>query len=342
MRILEPARVIEAIERSVRTGRSRELSAADRVEVEASQGVQVGMALSDRIVTSVTARLAIERHARMAPRVRFGGSGRGIATMVRGLDFIASGWVMLKLLRQLGCTLPVEVWVMQDRPWLDVIKDVFEPLGAVVRYLEFPVDPNAERSSLFAAKPEVLVRSQFREVLWLDADSFPARDPSFLFEDEAYCRTGAMFWPEPEGYVSTRLEAWKMFGLEQDLATSEVQGGELLVDKGRVSGALHLTRWCNREYRTTYRVMSGDKDIFRLAFRKVGTPYAMPPGRAILRDGCLFQIGFDGLPLFQHRVASKLHVGEAMLEVRGFQHAAECQSYLTQFTETIAPRLTHP
>lgn len=338
MRMLEPTRVTAAIDRAIREGRSREMTPAEWGEIERDLAIQVGVALDDRSVTRMTARLAIERQAKVARRVRYKGEGRGIATMVRGLDFVASAWVMIRLLRRLGCALPVELWVMEDRAGLPWMEEAFGPLGAEVCHLDLPVDPGAERSSLFAAKPEVLVRSRFREVLWLDADSFPVRDPGFLFEDSAYRTTGAVFWPEPEGYVSTLPEAWRMFGLERDLETSEVQGGELLVDKSRVASALHLTRWCNQQYSVTYRVMSGDKDIFRLAFRKMNTPYAMPPGRSVLRDGCLFQVGFDGLPLFQHRVNAKLKVGERMRTVCGFEHAELCQRSLDEFTARFAPR----
>lgn len=338
MRLLEPSRVIGSIERVVVEGRSRTITPADWVAVEPDLGMQVGVALDDRSVTRVTARLAIEHQVKVARRVRYEGAGRGIATMARGVDFVASAWVMVRLLRRLGCSLPVELWVMEDRARLPLIEEAFESLGVEVHHLDLPVDPEAERSSLFAAKPEVLVRSRFREVLWLDADSFPVRDPGFLFEDAAYLGTGAVFWPEPEGYVSTRPEAWRMFGLERDLETSEVQGGELLVDKARVAAALHLTRWCNQQYPVTYRVLSGDKDIFRLAFRKMETPYAMPPGRSVLRDGCLFQVGFDGLPLFQHRVSTKLRVGERMRVVRGFENADVCQGFLDEFTARMAPR----
>ena len=340
MRLLEPSRVTSAIERAIQEGRSRKITPAEWSAVERDLGMQVGVALDDRSVTRTTARLAIEHQVKVARRVRYEGAGRGIATMARGVDFVASAWVMIRLWRSLGCSLPVEVWVMEDRARLPLIEEAFAPFGVEVRHLDLPVDPNAERSSLFAAKPEVLVRSRFREVLWLDADSFPVRDPGFLFEDAAYLGTGAVFWPEPEGYVSTLPEAWRMFGVERDLETSEVQGGELLVNKARVSSALHLTRWCNQQYAVTYRVLSGDKDIYRLAFRKMETPYAMPPGRSVLRDGCLFQVGFDGLPLFQHRVSTKLKVGETMRAVRGFEHADVCQGFLNEFTERIAPRFT--
>jgi hypothetical protein len=36
----------------------------------------------------------------------------------------------------------------------------------------------------------------YEEVLFLDADNLPARDPSFLFDEPLYRQTGAVFWPD--------------------------------------------------------------------------------------------------------------------------------------------------
>ena len=45
-------------------------------------------------------------------------------------------------------------------------------------------------------KTSALLQSSFDEVLWLDADVIPLRDPTFLFENDAYVQSGALFWPD--------------------------------------------------------------------------------------------------------------------------------------------------
>lgn len=45
-------------------------------------------------------------------------------------------------------------------------------------------------------KPYAVLHSCFDEVLYIDADSFPTRDPSDLFESPAYREHGALFWPD--------------------------------------------------------------------------------------------------------------------------------------------------
>ena len=47
----------------------------------------------------------------------------------------------------------------------------------------------------FQIKAFSTLLSSFEEVLFLDSDNMPFKDPSWAFELKAYQRTGAMFWP---------------------------------------------------------------------------------------------------------------------------------------------------
>ncbi len=47
-------------------------------------------------------------------------SGRGIVTCGGGIKYGTCAWVLIKLPRQHGCTLPIEVWCLNDDefdPW---------------------------------------------------------------------------------------------------------------------------------------------------------------------------------------------------------------------------------
>jgi len=48
----------------------------------------------------------------------------------------------------------------------------------------------------FPLKALAILLSRFSHVLLLDADNFPVKDPSFLFDLPAYTETGALFWPD--------------------------------------------------------------------------------------------------------------------------------------------------
>eukprot|EP00039_Didymoeca_costata_P013286 m.199422 g.199422 ORF g.199422 m.199422 type:complete len:124 (+) comp15728_c0_seq5:579-950(+) len=56
--------------------------------------------------------------------------------------------------------------------------------------------PSNVGAKYFHLKPLVLRHTDLSEVLFLDADNIPTRDPSFLFEDARYKSSGAIFWPD--------------------------------------------------------------------------------------------------------------------------------------------------
>ena len=45
-------------------------------------------------------------------------------------------------------------------------------------------------------KPYAILHSCFQEVLLLDADQVPVRDPAEVFRWPQYLETGALFWPD--------------------------------------------------------------------------------------------------------------------------------------------------
>lgn len=339
MGLIQPAEVTRAISVFITGGAARALSDTERAAAQRSLGLVRGFALDETRFTRQTARIAIERQTRLIRNRQLGGTGQGIVTMASGIDYIASAWVLSGLLRDLGCQFPVEVWLVQNQEWLPQLRCSFRQFNARLRYFHRPIDPNRPRSSLFAIKSEIIAASSFREVFWIDADSFPIMDPTYLFNEPEYLSEGAVFWPDLADFRSTTPEAWEIFGLAADSIGPEVQGGELLIHKARAGDALLLARWCNRQYAHLYSFVGGDKDVFRLAFRKLGREYAMPTRCPNLVDGCLFNTDFIGRPLFQHRVGAKIRLGTPLAPVRGFMHHERCQNLLDIFTSNVLPKL---
>jgi hypothetical protein len=67
-----------------------------------------------------------------------------------------------------------------------------------------------------------LLHSRFREVLLLDSDSLPLRDPQALFRSPQYMRDGALFWPDIwRGWVGAG--AYQLLGL--NASRTQVGGG---------------------------------------------------------------------------------------------------------------------
>jgi Mannosyltransferase putative len=110
--------------------------------------------------------------------------GRGIVICAGGARLFTCAWVAIGLLRrQLACTLPIEVWYLGPEEMGPPMRGLLEQLGAQpIDALEVAKRHQVERLGGWELKPYAVMHSRFREVLLLDADNVPVRDPSFLFE----------------------------------------------------------------------------------------------------------------------------------------------------------------
>ena len=52
------------------------------------------------------------------------------------------------------------------------------------------------RQKNFQIKVAAWVNSGFEEIIGLDSDVLPVRDPEYLFETEEYRKYGQIFWPD--------------------------------------------------------------------------------------------------------------------------------------------------
>jgi hypothetical protein len=170
-----------------------------------------------------------------------------------------------------------------------------------------------------------LMYTDLEEVLLLDADSTPVRDPAFLFDDARYLATGTIFWPD---YWVTPQEnpIWDILGI---LPRSELEqeSGQLLVNKATAWTALTLLQ--HFQSNLYYSLLNGDKDTFRFAWIASGTPYTMVPTypaaigqRAPDGNFCGHTMGqhdLDGDILFIHHNQIKISkVGEFSSDGKAF------------------------
>src|SRR4029079_599122 len=118
------------------------------------------------------------------------------------------------MLRHVGCQLPVEFWYQGS-------EEMDERMLGLIRQLNVEcVDASALASSYprrvaggWELKSYALLHSSFKEVLLLDADNVPIRDPAFLFEEPAYKATGSIFWPD-YGCLEPDRAIWSICALE--------------------------------------------------------------------------------------------------------------------------------
>ncbi len=265
------------------------------------------------------------------PAGRF--AGRGIVVCAGGAKIFTSAYVLLSILRRtLGCLLPVEVWHFGRREMSSGMKMLVAELGADT------VDAEAVLASHPAAihdgwqlKPYALMWSRFADVLLLDADQVPVRDPSPLFDWPAYAETGAVFWPDVVDLDECN-PAWAICGLAPERCPS-LDSGQVLVDKRRHWAALQVTLHLNERAETYYRMIYGDKDTFLLGWRLAKAGHIVVPHRPFEDQRCLYQRDLEGRPLFQHRTRAKWSYAGSQEAIPGFVHDAACRASIAQLRE---------
>ena len=259
-------------------------------------------------------------------------SGSGIVTCAGGRTYFTCGWVLVNLLRRLGCRLPIEVWYRGRQEMNDTMRALLESVEGV-RCVNATERGSGHRLNGWEIKPYAIIHSRFEEVLFLDCDNVPVRDPSGVFEEEEYRRHGALFWPDrwmgrgdPDRFRTLSSQAWKACGVaERD--EPEFESGQMLVNKRRCWRALKLTMFLNWHSDFFYRWLLGDKDTFHIAWRRVGQAYGMPMVRPWQdsEDGpVLYQHDFRGRRLFQHRNQDKWDIDGGNRHVPGFRHEEAC------------------
>lgn len=193
---------------------------------------------------------------------------------------------------------PVEIWYNGAREMPLQAKSLFSGISNLrfVDASQFVPSPNQQEEQEgtgYRMKAFAVAHSSFREVMLLDADNTPIRDPAFLFEEPAYTQSGAIFWPDDCGVQSLSRELWTLLDLhppatEAEFPTApyakksgckdkrydnEFEAGQLIIDKGRHWAAVQGVLYMNTNYNYFYQHMHGDKETFRLAFKAAGSPF---------------------------------------------------------------------
>lgn len=247
-------------------------------------------------------------------------SGQGIVICAGGVRYLTCAWVLIRTLRRLGCMLPIDVWSYPrevDPHWCDLAK----AYDVVVRTIPEESPAANPRWAGWRLKPAAILRSSFREVLYLDADNLPVRDPTELFTWPEYRAAGTVFWPD-RTKAQRGSDQWSVFGVPfRD--EFEIESGQILLDKAVAWKALNLCDWYNKHAEFFYRYCYGDKDTFRFAWRKTGTSYMLPTQPVVEHPRYLLQHDLRGRLLFQHRHGDKWNLA-GNRRLPGFIREEQC------------------
>ncbi|KAJ0123197.1 lpha-mannosyltransferase [Diaporthe amygdali] len=226
--------------------------------------------------------------------------GRGIA-LTAGNDQVAYLLTQIPILRRLGCDLPIEVMYASDADLnRDSRQDLEDLEGVVTRDIGAMVRDQGWTLAGWAIKPFAILLSSFREVIFIDSDSFFFRNPEVMFDDPGYVKTGALFFRDRLIMPELRRR-WLQSILPQPVSRNvkqsrlwsgdsghQQESGVLVVDTYRHFMAMLLVTRMNGPDRDgnrddhkvgVYDMVYGDKETFWLGFELVGdTDYVFHQG----------------------------------------------------------------
>lgn len=243
---------------------------------------------------------------------------KGIVIGAGGAKYFGCGFACFYTLRKLGCELPIEFWYLDEYEMDNNMKNICNIFNInYINATKYCKDHNINPRTLngWELKPFATLHSEFEEVLYLDADNIPAKDPTYLFDIETYRQLGSIFWPDlPPNKRKEWLPAicWENIGLEYR-DEPDFETGQYLINKRKCLKELSLTMLMNEHSDWFYKFVYGDKSTFHLAWRKCESEYGLPSRRAGWKHPCILQYDFQDSLVFQHACQGK----ELMFDGKG-------------------------
>ncbi len=270
------------------------------------------------------------------PRPTRSFKGRGIVVCGGGYRYFTNAWILIKMLRKLGCNLSVQLWYLGPEELDARLKRIL--VGLEVECVDAgPLGIKGSHRG-WSLKAAAMARSSFEEVLYLDADNCAVQEPSFLFDIPQYKKAGTLFWPDTsvDSESNPLLKAFQLPFVDEP----KVETGQMLINKNLCWKSLASVEGLNTYSDIFYQLTYGGKDLFRFAWRKCGQAYPMPESppqmltvpdaRGEATDAALCQHDFEGNRLFQHRMLCKWDLLGENPWVTGFFFESQCRKFLEE------------
>lgn len=287
------------------------------------------------------------------PDYQSGNGGSGILT-VGGGKYWPGIVVMVKLLRELGCNVPVEIWyrgecetiypedfydgTIQQYAGIDCIysaKYNVRMIDIDQRSTKFD-DSRIKRGDVakggWEAKLYAIYHTALTHVLYLDADAYCVSDPSPLFD--LVKDKGFVYWQDLPN--QQRSVKWDNVFPDGPANVMQVQGGQLLVNRETAWRLIHLCHYMCQHSDYYFRYMYGDQDTWRVGLAVLSKHDAtvyLNIGKAEWR-GVAFVCAHAGVDYIIHRCQGKLY---AVTDIpHGKQRYTNPQNYLPQEGKVFA------
>ncbi len=280
-------------------------------------------------------------------------AGRGVV-IVGGGKYWPSTYVTVRMLRHVGCALPVQVWYLGEPEQDDRYNALLAPFG--VEVVDATTHPAAAMSrgltgfpgmAPFGAKSFAVLNSPFEEVLSIDADNYPCVDPTVLFDCPRYKLTGGIYWPDMP--ATDKWTKWDQFGVEKFGPACGWEVGAYVLDKRLAWRQLNLARWYDDHgdwcYGGGVTFEHGDKNA-RVAWAAFRTEPAFYVTRCVWNSIAFVHPGADGkTPMWIHRCRSKFALARTTFvstpqngtNIRaGLPMEAEAFAYLAELSRALS------
>lgn len=189
-------------------------------------------------------------------------------------------------LRALGCKLPIyNAYYASESPQTTPKCDVLHSRAAESGWKDISchaIEQQAPDGYGFA-KITAITTVPALECIFMDCDTFPMRDPTQLFDDSSYKRTGAFFWADVQGHFDldrrmlSHIDA-RAFPRKAWSTRAGFDSGVLLVHKRKVQEQLQLLEAMIRCKTVDWGKFSfGDKDLWHYAWMLTNKSYAVSP-----------------------------------------------------------------
>lgn len=208
---------------------------------------------------------------------------RGIVSTAGG-KYLPVITVSLRMLRRSGSKLPMEVFLStydEYEPY--ICNNVFRKLNARCVIMEPILKSSVSIQSIknYQLKIFAMLFSSFEDMLFLDADVLPMKDPDTILRSELYQTSKMILWPDYWQSTASPL-FFQVSGQNIPAldAVATTESGEIAVSKRTHAKSLMLAAYYNYfgpQY--FYPLLSqgapgqGDKETFLAAATAVGEPY---------------------------------------------------------------------
>lgn len=200
--------------------------------------------------------------------------GRSIVTSCYGGE-LASGYVLMRELIQLKATLPIEIFYRHGELTEQQIAILRSPAPDQITAKIIQGDAKDFTTQYgnkagWSTKVYALWESEYAENMWLDCDSYPIRNPEFLFDDHEYVAKGSLFWRDV--FSTDRANRyhdgavmWRVFNVNPNDA-EPFETGQLLLNKNQCWAELNLVKHY-ADHCDVYYHFGGDAETFRMAWQ---------------------------------------------------------------------------